>query len=133
MRVADWFVRKGYTVRIPAMRIAPSHDEWEDFADDGDLMVERRIEVKHRDVDFTDAGTFPFPDVIVCAKHAWDRADPKPYAIVSLNRAMTHAAIIKGASAAYWRVQTLEDKRYCEKQDFLICPMRYVTFVTLTP
>lgn len=132
-RVADWFIAKGMTVRIPGVRRAPDHDQWKDFADGGDLFIEQRIEVKKLSREFTCRRDWPFGEkFLVCAKHAWDRAQPKPYAIVILSSNMGHAAVVKAASRAFWMVEKRKDSRYDGvEQEFFLCPMEHVEFQVL--
>lgn len=105
--VARWLWAMGCNVYISKVREAKRHAEWKQFADDGDLYVfsdsgsRRRIEVKGSGADFTGPHDYPYHDMLVCAKHSYDNADPKPYAYVIVNKARTHAGIIKPGC---WRV-----------------------------
>ena len=79
--IAKWLLNKGYNVQINAASRANSHEDWKAHVDSGDLFIQQRIEVKHLSCDFSSAETWPFGGkFIVCAKHSWDRAQPKPYA-----------------------------------------------------
>jgi len=129
-RAASWLERLGEKTWIPKTTKAKCHADWKSHADNGDLYLLRRIEVKHLSVDFTCENDWPYkPKFIVCAKHAWDRAEQKPWRFITFNQAMTHAAVIEGAANRPWFVETRTDSRYSgpeASQDFYFCPMRLV-------
>ena len=123
----------GYPVSIPPTFVAPSHEEREEYADDGDLYVGQRVEVKRLGVEFTGRADWPFGSkFIVCAKHSFDRAKPKPYRYYYLNKSETHAAIVMGSSHKSWYCETKKDSRYEDMvQDCYMCPMHLVKFISL--
>lgn len=131
--VARWLGSGGQSVRIPPTAKAPTREEWDGYVDGGDLFLEKRVEVKHLSVSFTNRKDWPFKDkFIVCAKHSFDRASPKPYVYVILNQAKTHAAVVKGDTHKYWQVGTRKDSRYDNvEQEFYLCPMDQVQFATM--
>jgi hypothetical protein len=128
--VAQWLSSRGHSVTVNPTFIAPSHEEWEDYADGGDLFITQRVEVKRLSAEFTSAQDWPFKDkFIVCAKHAWDRAKPKPYAFIYLNKSKTHMAVVKGDTHKFWEVEQRTDKRYDSMtQSFYFCPLEKVVF-----
>lgn len=139
MVVASYFVRRGRDVIIRGLKKAPTHGDWEEYADGGDMQVKgkdgyyRRIEVKHLSVNFTCSQDWPFHDFIVCAKHSWDAADPKPLAYYILPKNMTHAAICMGETSKSWTVKTRRDSRIkAYSQEFYFCPLDLVTFNPIT-
>lgn len=80
---------QGFPVRKPELRIRSESDarsgRIRQWADDGDLFVgDHRIEVKQRvRMEFGEDGKdYPYPTVFVDVCHAFDRADPKPFAYV---------------------------------------------------
>lgn len=114
-RVAKWLASTGAEVAVPETREASTASEWKEHADDGDIFVKnplRRIEVKHLGVSFTNCHNWPFKDFIVCGKEAFDRAAPSPFAIIILNKEMTHAAVVMGVSQQQWWVERRRDRRY---------------------
>jgi hypothetical protein len=100
--VARWLGTLGHHVTIRALRIRPAAEQMGEFADDGDIEIVQRVEVKARRLDFTSADDYPFPTIIVDVAHTWDNATPKPLAYVILNRAGTHAAIVYGQTSPKW-------------------------------
>ena len=127
---AQVFHKKGYTVKVNPSLLAPSSEEWENYADNGDLEVSMRVEVKQSGYDFTNKDDFPFKAPIVCGKNAWDRAMPKPRFIMLLNKAGTHYSLISADTREYWSVKELNDKRYGPEytQEFYMCPLEHFIF-----
>lgn len=112
-RVAMWLHSLGVPVSIPVAPRVAARSDWKDGADNGDLYIQQRIEVKQLSVQFTSQADWPFRDkFIVCAKHAFDRATPKPYAYVILSKDGNYAATVKTSSSARWRVEKRTDSRY---------------------
>jgi len=132
-KVANYISSMGYPVNIPPTFVAPSHEEWKEYADDGDLYVGQRVEVKKLGVDFTGRRDWPFGSkFIVCAKHSFERAKPKPYRYYYLNKNETHAAVVMGSSHKSWYCETKKDSRYEDMvQSFYMSPMNLVKFVEL--
>lgn len=130
--MARWLWSQGYTVSIPKMDIAPEHDQWREYKDNGDLFItkngyKQRVEVKGLKVTFMGKRDWPYPDFIVCAKHSFDNAKPKPayYIIVSADKRAL--AVVDTRMSKFWKVINRDDSRYYKvAQDFYICPMEYV-------
>ena len=131
---AVWFVaqmlsKRGYRVSVPVTTKAETYGEWKGHADNGDLFIEQRVEVKRRGLDFTNKGDWPHPDFIVCAQHSWDRAEPKPYLYIILSKSGTHAASVFGHSSPSWYVEKRTDSRYENvRQEYYFCPLDEVSF-----
>jgi hypothetical protein len=128
---ARWLQNKGHHVVVTPTTKSKTHGEWKQHADSGDLYLQQRIEVKKRGIDFTAAGDWPHGDkFIVCSRHSYDLARPKPYAWIILNKAKTHAAIVKAESRTRWVVEKRTDSRYQNyTQEFYFCPLDCVTWV----
>jgi hypothetical protein len=131
-KVAQYLSSKGHPITIPPTFVAPSHQEWKEYADDGDIYMGQRIEVKQRGFSFSGRGEWPYESFMVCAKHSFDRAKPKPYRYYYLNKSETHAAIVMGSSHKSWYCETKKDSRYEDMvQDCYMCPMHLVKFISL--
>lgn len=117
---ARWLQSIGRQVVIMPSSKTPTHAEWKQHADTGDLYIQQRIEVKRRSKHFSGPIDWPHGDTFfVCAKHSWDRAKPKPHAYMIFNKDMTHVAIVLGDSHPEWSVINKEDSRYVGyRQDF---------------
>lgn len=127
---ARWLSNLGYSVNISPSVVKDVGDDFIRGIDNGDLYISQRVEVKHRSLDFTGAHDWPFGDkIIVCAKHSFDLACPKPYLYLMLNRDKTHIAIIKSETSNFWTVEKVKDKRYENvKQECYFCHLKYVKF-----
>ena len=127
--VARWLWSQGNTVTVNKMVIAPEHKQWTAYADHGDLEIvkdgyKQRVEVKGLKVSFTGAKDWPFQDFIVCAKHSFDNAKPKPafYIIVSADRRAL--AVVDTHSFGRWEMVKRDDSRYYKvAQEFYTCPL----------
>jgi len=130
---AKFFYDKGIQVAISPMSKSKGYDDRLDHTDDGDLFIQQRIEVKGLSADFTNGSDWPFRDeFIVCAAHSYDRAKPKPYAYMILNRNRTHVAIVYGKSRPQWTTKRIKDGRYEDMtQEFYLCPLEHVDFRAL--
>lgn len=127
---ADWLREKGFQVQVPKCKVAPNRDEWRAYVDFGDLLVSFRAEVKALSAEFSCRDDWPFGNAaIVCAKHAWDQANLKPFVFFQFNRQRTHAAIIWRKTISFWFVEKRKDRRYTDViQEFYLCPLKYVEF-----
>jgi len=108
----------GYEVRDkPETKKTPSYEERMKYVDDGDLYYYkdgdwRRVEVKHVSADFESAEDWPYKMFFVMAKHAWDKADPKPDVLLTFSKSMRHVASVKGDSYDDWFPVSFKDRRY---------------------
>jgi len=120
-------------VQVNTAPILDDHKNWKSYADMGDISIAQRVEVKQLGVNFTNSDDFPFaPKFIVCARHAWDNARPKPYAYIILSKDSQTAAIVYGSTHEHWGVERRRDSRYVDfEQDFYFCPLSLVKFINL--
>ena len=125
----------GYEVRDkPETKKTPSYEERMKYVDDGDLYYYkdgdwRRVEVKHVSADFESAEDWPYKMFFVMAKHAWDKADPKPDILISFNRDYTHIATVYGNTSDKWYLQSFKDRRYLDyRQTTYCCPLDLIEF-----
>ena len=116
---------------------APSYNDRMEFVDYWDLSYYkdgewRRVEVKHLSGTFTSREDWPFKNYFVMAKHAWDKADPKPDILIAFNRDFTHVATVYGNTSDKWYLQSFKDRRYINyKQTTYCCPLDLVEFSTV--
>lgn len=128
--VAMMLQDRGYFVSVAPTSKAARHEDWKQHADQGDLFISQRVEVKRLGVDFTGQEDWPFGDkFIVCAKHSFDRAFPRPYAYVILSSSGQYAATVFTSDCDKWTVEQRTDKRYENvSQEFYFCPFHLVRF-----
>ena len=133
-RIARWFSDKGYEVRIPATSYSKNYQDRLNHIDQGDLYVkfqrEERVEVKGLSAQFTSKDDWPMGNTaIVCAKHSFDNADPKPFFYLLLSADKVHAMFIRSDTKEHWEVREYTDKRYeSMRQRFYVCPLQYIKF-----
>ena len=128
--VAQWLATKGYDVTVPAPRVRPSATHRRKYADHGDLMVHKRLEVKHRkNLSFTCMNDYPYPTILVDVCHSWDNANPKAEAYVILDVDMSHAAIVLGTTAGQWQREELYSRNRMRMH--YVCDKSLCTFVTI--
>ena len=131
-KVAQYLSSKGHPITIPPTFVAPSHQEWKEYADDGDIYMGQRIEVKQRGFSFSGRGDWPYESFMVCAKHSFDNAKPKPHAYFILSKEGNCAAVVKGNTHKQWYSETKKDLRYDNMvQSFYMCPLNLVKFISL--
>lgn len=131
---ARWLHSLGYDVTVKSSTEASSHSEWKQHADGGDIFITQRIEVKKLGRVFTE-NSWPFgSNFIVCAKHAFDSAKPKPYAYIYLSSDERCVAVLKSDTSSRWRVDQRKDSRYDNiAQEFYFAPMDCVKFFPMEP
>lgn len=131
--VAKMLRERGHTVIVPSSSKAAKHEDWQAHADDGDLYITQRIEVKRLGVTFSGAADWPFgKKFIVCARHAFDRANPKPYAFVILSSDAARGAVVFSSDSKSWYVEERTDSRYEDvRQQFYFSPMESVRFFAM--
>lgn len=129
---ADYLLSLGHDVLIKATHCAPSREQWKEFADDGDLYIQQRVEVKHLSADFS-SNHWPFgKKFLVCAKHSFDRSKPKPFAYLYFSRDRKCVASVLGSSRPHWYVEKRTDRRYENyEQEFYLCPLSHVKFTMI--
>jgi len=132
---AKWLNGLGYPVTVNVAPVRDKHKNWKNYADHGDIEISQRVEVKHLTVPFTNKQDWPFKDkFIVCAKHSYDFAIPKPYMYIIVDDDYSHVAVVRSDSKPHWYVENKRDSRYVEEvyeQDFYLCPMEHVMFLPM--
>jgi hypothetical protein len=133
-QVARWLAGQGWPVILLPLRLAPTREQAKDYSDPGDIFLVQRIEAKGLGCDFTSRSDWPFGvNFIVCSANSFDRAKPKPYAYILLNRARTHAALVRSKQWKGWRKTRFTDARYGEAQDYYLAPLETVLFCRFKP
>lgn len=130
---AEWLASLGYPVIVRPTFERPSAEQMREFADNGDLEIVQRVEVKRRiSMTFSCKEDFPYETVIVDACHCFDRAHPKPYAYIILNRDMNAGLVIDVRhTLKEWRRVTKRDRHKNRDREFYECPVSAASFVSL--
>lgn len=121
-------------MRIPPTSYAKNYQDRLNHQDKGDLYVtfqkEERVEVKGLSRQFTCKDDWPMGNIaIVCAKHSFDHANPKPFFYILLSADKVHAMFIRSDTKEHWEEKEYTDKRYeSMRQVFYVCPIQYIKF-----
>jgi hypothetical protein len=129
---AKWLAKLGYAVVIRPTFERPDPSQRHAFADQGDLEILARVEVKRRRaLTFKDKSDFPYSTLIVDACHKFDRAKPKPWQYVILNREMSAAFLVDSRTHPQWKRVSKYDPHAGRAQDFYECPLELVEWVRI--
>src|SRR5262245_4846902 len=96
---------KGLCALAQPTKIMPIRQGYQDF---GDIHIMRRVEVKHRKIEFSGSHDYPFATIFVDEVYKADNPDkgsPPLAAYVIVNASMTHAAIITAATRKHWVIE----------------------------
>jgi hypothetical protein len=114
--VACRIARSGFGVYMPPKRIRGKYEKRSHFVNEIDLVVQRNgqslpVEVKSKNCHFTSTQSFPFDDVTLIRKDAWDQrsasARAKAFVIVSMNAGAMVATL---ANMGQWFVAEQYDR-----------------------
>lgn len=126
---AVWLRHAGYDVLLKSNRESQRYEDWQAYADDGDLEIFKDgvracVEVKHRpDMRFQSLGDFDFPTVIVDAEYKYNGKDPKPKFYMIFNHDLTGFIYVPTRTDSEWTVQRTLDKTLNEYRNFYYCPL----------
>lgn len=131
-KVAQWLKTRGAYVSVPEVKVRPSFEDRFSYQDNGDILITQRIEVKHKQLDFTCRDDYPFATVFLDASYkidsmGWGQLD----SYVLMNRAKTHVAVVPSTSRGHWTKATVWDKKDRSHQSFYQCPVDLCTFYAL--
>ena len=130
LSAAKWLSKRGYSVTMPPTTSSEKYADRMNHVDGGDLFINLRIEVKTLGVNFTNKEDWKFgAKFIVCAKHSFDNAKPKPYGYIIQSADLQHIAVVNTSTFKQWYVEGRRDSRYEDyTQDFYLCPIDLVKF-----
>ena len=131
LRVATAFRKKGYTVQLPPLRVAPTAAEASDYRDNGDMHAFKmhRIEVKWKpDRHFIEASDWPHPDVFIASTtFVNDSPDVVMYVVMSAD--YCHCAAIHKDTREQWVIHTdVWCKNTGNREDFYACPTEFIRY-----
>jgi hypothetical protein len=131
--VSDWLLGLGYEVSQSPSTQAEEAKDWKKHVDSGDLFIKQRVEVKKLSYCFSESHWPHGKNFIVCAKHAFDNASPRPFMYVYVSDDESCVALVKSDTSSQWRVDSRTDSRYEGKvsQDCYFAPLECVSFVSV--
>jgi hypothetical protein len=121
-RVAEWLHRHGKEIVIPPIRVVPKGGNASEYVDKCDLYAGGdRIEVKHKNINFTSEKDFPWDTVIVSNAKTIERNWGLITAYIVVNNKMTHAMIITSDKKDLWWKEKLKPKNKTGEEEFYFC------------
>ena len=131
-KVATWLKNRGAYVTVPEVKVRPSFDQRMDYQDDGDILITQRVEVKHKQVDFTSEQDYPYETLMLDASYkidalGWGHLD----CYVLMNKAKTHVAVVPAATRGFWEKTTVCDRKERDRRCYYVCPKHLATFFSL--
>lgn len=123
----------GVMAWVAPERTRPSYKERGDYSDSGDMLVQGRVEHKHRKtLAFTSEKDYPYRTVFVCEAYREDRkTGDEPIAYVIENSDGTHAAVVYGWTRDKWEKESVYDKKSRKKLLVYSVDKKYVRFLDL--
>ena len=131
---ADRLRQLGLQAWLPPERIRPVTEVRKDYADEGDIMVQGRVEHKVRtNLHFTCRDDYPYQTVIVDEVYKEDcKSADRVLAYVIENKFRTHAAVVYGWTRDKWQVERKADPIQKRECDFYTIDKRWVRFCDLS-
>jgi hypothetical protein len=125
--VNEFFISKGFKTKLDPLKIREERSVINKFTDTGDLKIilpKRTIivEVKSRDVLFTDVHDFPYDTIFVDRVNTWKRKNKnKPHAIIIISQITKNMFVIPVSGEADWINKTVYDnKRDYTREYYLV-------------
>ena len=128
---AEYWRKRKYRVTLQPNEECPPDGDWKDYVDECDLTLSIPIEVKQSSKAWCGAFDYPFAQVRVMAKHAWDSKDPKPHLVMIMDAEAQAAVIVPGSSFPTWIERHQTDSRDGRSQWVYDCSKRKCEWVTL--
>lgn len=131
--VARWIRwTMGYAVTVNPIFIRDDPGRADDFADGGDMLISRVVEVKRREIDFNSASSFPFEDVIVDKVSTFDAKPSSPWKYFIVNRAMTGAFVVDvNKTLLFWKKRDVWSEKRGRTCAYYHCPLELVEYRSL--
>ena len=128
-KVASWLSKGGADVMIKPTVIRPNVESRKEYLDNGDIEIRQRIEIKHRNLNFTNVSDYPFDTVIVDEVHKFDRIiKAQLWGYVILNKMQTHCCVIKLTTHSEWKKKSRYDKKDKQSCEYYFCPREHCVF-----
>jgi len=127
---------RGVQVWLPPEVVRPDASVRHQYADDGDLMLQARIEHKLRtNLSWTCRKDYRYPTVIIDEVYKEDAKSDRPVLMYVIeDQTRTHAAVVYGYTRYKWVVERMHDpiqNRMCDfytidKKSVRFCPIEEV-------
>lgn len=132
-KVGEWLKGKGFDVLVRPTICAPNKEERYDYADDGDIEIRFRVEVKKRhNVQFTCKEDYPYPTIFLDETYKVDGWGPGTlYAYIVLSKDAKHAALVPRNTRMQWVKRETWDTVSQRSQQVYEVPKDLAHFVEL--
>lgn len=129
-RFAAMLRRLGVQAWMPPEDVRPDESVRREYADDGDLMIELRVEHKVRtNLEFTSRDDYPYQTVIVDEKYKEDaKRHRRPFVYVIENKHGTCAAVVHWSTRPHWTVEVRPDPKQNRQCEFYVVDKSRVRF-----
>jgi hypothetical protein len=121
---------KGWQIWLPPEFVRPDAAVRHDYSDQGDIMVQGRVEHKVRtNLHFTCREDYPYDTVIVDEAYKEDaKASDPVLAYIIENSSRTHAAVVYGWKRHLWQIERRRDPIQRRDCDFYTIHKDHVRF-----
>lgn len=134
-KVAEWFhCQWNMSIGVKPKKITPTYEQRKDYLDDGDFLYKRPnkekweiAEVKHKQMEWTDADSFPYETVFVSNVHSVERGH-EPHLWVLVNKSITHAIIIPKSTKKFWIKETVYNANWGTYEEKYLCAKHLTQF-----
>lgn len=111
LSMGKWLRGLGADVLMRPTVARPEYKSRMAYVDAGDLEIRLRVEVKHRDIEFTSAADYPYPTVLVDeARKAEQHSTLTLWGYLIVSRSRTHFCFISATTKKHWTVVKLYDR-----------------------
>jgi len=131
INAATLLLREGFVVQTEPLDIKGTYEDILDgkrFSDNFDLMVSYpvQIEVKSRNLHFTNVGNYPFSTIFVETKKSWKKRLNPPLFYLIVSQKTENIIVIPGNTHEHWSEITKRDSKQGFVETFMECPSEYV-------
>jgi hypothetical protein len=117
--VAEYLRVRDYDISVPETVVRPDFDQRHHYRDGGDILMQKRIEVKRRRFNFTCAEDYPYDTVILSPCYVVDRIPlAQLEGFVVVNEPGTHICIVKADSRPEWQRIQRYDRYYARQEEY---------------
>jgi hypothetical protein len=134
-KIAEWFhCQWNMGIGMKSKKLSPTYEERHMYSDDGDFLFKRPgkdkweiAEVKHKNMHWTDADSFPYDTVFVSNVHSVERGH-EPHLWVLVNKSLTHAIIIPKSTKRFWIKETVYNRNSGKEEEKYLCAKHLTQF-----
>lgn len=108
------FLKEGFIVQVPVLKLRPTRAEIDGYTDNGDLYIWNnsmlKLECKSRNISFTNCSNYPFDTAFVERVNTWKRKGKgKPAAILLISQKTGAILTIPTWTEKFWFIKSAND------------------------